>query len=76
MQILDWQSLDNAGRRAALARPAATSSAEVFDAARNIIAAVRREGDVALRRLTREFDAVNLDALQVTAAEFSAARAA
>ena len=76
MQILDWQSLDAAGRRAALARPPAGSSAEVISQARTIIAAVRSRGDAALRDYAREFDGVELAALQVTAGEFAAARAA
>jgi len=73
MQIIDWQQLDDAARRAALARPAAALGAEVIEQARAIIAAVRRDGDAALRRYAAEFDGVALDALRVSAAEFAAA---
>lgn len=75
MQILDWQTLDTAGRRAALARPPATTSAQVFDQAREIIAAVRSGGDSALRRFAREFEGIDIHALQATAADFSEAQA-
>jgi histidinol dehydrogenase len=76
MQILDWQVLDEAGRRAALARPPAGTSEIVRAETRSIIDAVRREGDTALRACAREFDGVELGALQVTSAEFAAARSA
>jgi histidinol dehydrogenase len=75
MQILDWQQLDGAARRAALARPAAALGAEVVGQARAIIATVRRDGDAALHRYTAEFDGVALDALRVSPAEFAAAEA-
>jgi histidinol dehydrogenase len=75
MQILDWQQLDVAARRAALARPAAALGAEVVGQARAIIATVRRDGDAALRRYAAEFDGVTLDALRVSPAEFAAAEA-
>ncbi len=76
MQLLAWQDLDSAGRRAALARPPAGSSAEVISQARAIIAAVRRDGDAALRAYALEFDGAQLGSLQVTPAEFASARAA
>ena len=71
-----WAGLDEAGRRAALARPEAarrdTLSAEVA----RIIAEVRRDGDAALLRFAERFDGVTLGALRVPAAEFDAAEAA
>lgn len=76
MQIIDWQSLDAAGRDAALARPPATTSPEVVAQARAIIAAVRRDGDAALRRYTREFDGVELQDPLVTPEEFTLALSA
>jgi histidinol dehydrogenase len=76
MQLIDWQALDGPGRRAALARPPAGTSEAVRAEARSIIDAVRREGDAALRAYAREFDGVELGALQVTEAEFAAAKAA
>lgn len=74
MRILDWSTLSAAERRAALARPAQGSSAEVSTQAAAIIAAVRQDGDAALRRLTERFDGVQLDALAVSPQEFVAAR--
>jgi len=76
MQILEWSRLDPAAQRAALARPAAVHSVAVTDQARAIIEAVRRDGDAALLRLTREFDGAAITALQVTESEFVAAEAA
>jgi histidinol dehydrogenase len=51
-------------------------SAAVTEQARAIIEAVRRDGDAALLRLTREFDGATITALQVTESEFAAAEAA
>jgi histidinol dehydrogenase len=76
MRILDWQTLDASARRAALARPAQCASADVNADVRGIIAAVRRDGDAALRHLTTRFDHVDLDELAVTGAEIAAARRA
>ncbi|HUN25328.1 MAG TPA: histidinol dehydrogenase [Steroidobacteraceae bacterium] len=76
MRILTWQDLDEPARRAALARPALGRRDEVTASVREIIAAVRRDGDAALRGLTERFDGVRLERLAVSAAEFAAARAA
>jgi len=75
MQILDWQQLDDDGRRAALARPSAALQPQLLQQAQAIIDAVRREGDAAIGRYTREFDGVQPDDVRVGAAEFAAARA-
>jgi histidinol dehydrogenase len=75
MQILDWQQLDAEGRRAALVRPSAALQPQLLAQAQAIIDAVRREGDAAIGRYTREFDGVRLAELRVSAAEFAAARA-
>ena len=75
MQILDWQQLNADGRRAALARPSAALQPQLLAQAQAIIDAVRREGDAAIGRYTREFDGVRLTELRVSAAEFAAARA-
>jgi len=75
MQILDWQQLDAAGRRAALARPAAALQPRILQQAQAIIDAVRSEGDAAIRRCALEFDGVAPPELRVGAAEFDAARA-
>jgi histidinol dehydrogenase len=75
MRILDWQQLDAAARRAALARPAAAQQPRLLQQAQTIIDAVRSEGDTAVRRCSREFDGVEPTDLCVGAAEFAAARA-
>ena len=74
LRILEWDRLDAAGRRAALARPTLESSAEVLASTRAIVEDVRRDGDDALRRLTERFDGVRLDEFAVTRAELDAAR--
>ena len=76
MRILDWQQLDAAARRAALARPAAAQQSRMLQQAQAIIDAVRSEGDAAVRRYTREFDGIEAADFRVGAAEFAAARAA
>jgi len=75
MQILDWQQLDAAGRRAALARPAAALQPRTLQQAQAIIDAVRSEGAAAVRRCALEFDGVEPTDFRVSAAEFAAARA-
>ena len=74
MRILDWTSLDEAGRRAALARPSHAARSGVERLARDVIAQVRRDGDAALGALTKRFDGVELDRFAVGPGEFAAAR--
>jgi histidinol dehydrogenase len=69
MQTLQWQILDATAQRAALARPRAAQHPAVREQAAAIIRAVRHEGDVGLRRLTRELDGAQLGDLKVSAAE-------
>jgi histidinol dehydrogenase len=76
MKVVDWKSADSATRRAALSRPSAGSRDEVFRQAADVIAAVRAEGDAAVRRYTQKFGGPALDELRVSTAEFRAARAA
>jgi len=76
MKIIDWNSASPDGRRAALARPAAGSREDVFREASKIIAAVRAEGDVAVRRFTKQFGGASVDDLRASTAEFQEARAA
>lgn len=75
MKLVQWKSLSTAERRAALARPAADTRDEIFRQSAAVIAAVRAEGDDAVRRYTRQFGGPELDDLRVTPAEFRAARA-
>ena len=75
MKTLDWAGLSADERAAALARPPSNSSEERIAAVQRILAQVRADGDTALRALTRRFDNVELDSLEVGAAEFDAAEA-
>ena len=75
MRILDWNTLPERERRAALARPAMEARADIAAVALEVINTVRRDGDAALYALTERFDGVKLDALGVSRAEFEAARA-
>jgi len=73
MQVLIWKQLSVRRRAAVLARPASAAQPDRAAVVARIFAAVRREGDAALRRFTRQFDGARLRSLQVTAAEFAAA---
>lgn len=74
MKLLHWNQLDRNAQREALARPAAADNDAVTGQARALIERVRREGDVALLELARQFDGATLDSLRVSPAEFAAAR--
>ena len=76
LQSIEWSALDDAGRTAALRRPAQKNAAELFDSVRHIIQLVREGGDAAVLDFTQRFDDVTLDALQATSAEFAAAERA
>jgi histidinol dehydrogenase len=76
MRVLDWNTLDAAGKRAALARPAQELRADILNSAREIVETVRRDGDAALRAYTKRFDGVQLEELAVSRAEIAAARRA
>jgi histidinol dehydrogenase len=75
MNFIDWNSADPAARRAALSRPSAGSRDDVFRQAADVIAAVRAEGDAAIRRYTQKFGGPSLENLRATPDEFRAARA-
>ena len=70
MRVLDWSSLSDLERQAALRRPAQRDAAAVRAEARDIIGSVRRDGDAALRALTQRFDGVSCESLEVTPQEF------
>ena len=76
MRILDWNSLDESGRRAALARPNALSHGEVSRTVHDLIAQVRLDGDRALRELTLRLDGAELASFEVSSDEFEDARRA
>jgi histidinol dehydrogenase len=73
LQIVDWSALDETARAALLRRPVQAVREELRTGVRALIAQVRRDGDVALRELTRRYDGCELDALQVTPQEFDLA---
>jgi histidinol dehydrogenase len=76
LRRLHWAGLDEAARRAALARPVAAGRESLSAEVARIIAEVRREGDEALFGFARRFDQVELDALRVPAADLDAAEEA
>ena len=76
MKRLDWNHLDEAARRGALARPAQARAEELAQGVAAIIARVRTHGDAALRELSAKYDRCTLAAIEVTPAEFDAAEAA
>ncbi len=76
MNRLDWDRLDEAGRARALTRPVQTVAEQTRQAVAGLIAQVRDGGDAALREITRRFDGVEPEDLEVGAAEFAAAEAA
>ena len=76
MRILDWNTLDEAGRRAALARPGLGARPGVERLTRDVIEEVRQGGDRALTRLGRRFDGAELESFAITPTEFADARGA
>ncbi len=76
MTPLVWKNLSPAQRRAALQRPAQAARPQIAAAVSRLVAEVRRDGDLALRRLTAKFDGVRLTSLRVSEAEFAAAERA
>jgi histidinol dehydrogenase len=74
MRILDWNSLSERERRAALARPSLDSRADIAATALEVINTVRADGDEALHAYTERFDGVKLETLAVSREEFAAAR--
>lgn len=73
MKRIDWTLCDSAARAEALARPGRASSAETTSAVAAILDAVAAEGDLALRRLTLQFDRLDIADPRVEEAEFDAA---
>ena len=76
MKQLDWNTLDEAARRDALARPTQARAQELQHGVAQIVAQVRAQGDRALRELSAKYDRCALDAIEVTDAEFAAAEQA
>ena len=76
MKRLDWNLLDGAERRDALARPAQSRADDLRHGVEQIIASVRADGDAALLQLSKKYDRCTLEAIEVTEAEFKAAETA
>jgi histidinol dehydrogenase len=76
MRIFDWDKLSDVDRRAVLARPAQESRADIAAVAAEVVSAVRRNCDAAVRSYTERFDNVRLEGLAVSEEEFCAARSA
>ncbi|HEY4213515.1 MAG TPA: histidinol dehydrogenase [Steroidobacteraceae bacterium] len=74
MRILDWKQLGAAERRQALARPAQEARADITAFAAEVIAAVRRDGEAAVKFYTKKLDGITVDDLAVGKPEFAAAR--
>ncbi len=75
MRSLIWSELDNAARKAALARPALAESAQLQQTVSDIISQVRAGGDAALASLSAKFDREQPKALAVSLAERDGAAA-
>ena len=75
LDILDWNTLDEARRDAVLRRPSQRDAAGLLDQARRIVDDVRSRGDEALREYTARLDGVQLESFGVSDAEFAAAEA-
>lgn len=73
--IHDWAQASTIERTRWLSRPRLDSRQDVVAQAAAVIAAVRAEGDAAVRRLTAQFDGVTLQSLRVGPEEFAAAEA-
>jgi histidinol dehydrogenase len=73
MEIYTWSQLEQSARKALLRRPAVSDDGTIRAGTAAIINEVRQDGDMALRRLTKQYDRADLDVLQVSAEEFSKA---
>ena len=74
-QRYTWSALAPAVRGQVLQRPAVAAGSETVQAVRSILAAVRSNGDAALREFGARFDKVELQDFRVSEAEFTEARA-
>jgi histidinol dehydrogenase len=73
IEISIWNELDPATQDALLERPALQNDATIRDQVIPILDQVRREGDAAIRRLTQEFDRVDLSSSRVSTSEIDMA---
>jgi histidinol dehydrogenase len=71
--IVDWSELSAEARDSVLARPALAGSRDVQEVVRDIVGAVRKQGDAAVRQLTRKLDRVDVEDFCVGEDEYAAA---
>ncbi len=76
MNVVEWSTLDASAQAQALQRPVQAVAAQTRDAVAGLIAAVRADGDTALREISLRFDGVAPESFEVTEAEFAAAEQA
>lgn len=76
MKIVNWKSLSERQRDAALARPRRLRSKKLFADVQAIIDRVQRRGDAALLAYAKQFDKADLNALAVTEKELNSAEEA
>ena len=65
-QISNWQQLDKTAQQALLERPLQQESDSLKQTVRDIIRAVRSEGDAALLRFSRDFDKLQTNPLRLS----------
>jgi histidinol dehydrogenase len=73
---LDWSTLDESARKAALTRPVQTVAAETRESVAELLADVGERGDAALLDITLRFDGSRMQRFEASAEEFAVAEAA
>jgi histidinol dehydrogenase len=76
MRIVNWPTMSAAEQDACLARPAVDADARLSASVTDILDSVRRDGDDAIRDLTRKLDGVELADFRVTPEQFEDAERA
>lgn len=76
MNRLQWNQLDAAAQADALQRPVQAVAARTRESVAALIAAVREDGDAALREISLRFDGIAPDSFAVSDEEFAAAERA
>ncbi|AUQ25337.1 histidinol dehydrogenase [Dickeya zeae] len=71
--LIDWQTCTQEEQRRLLTRPAISASDRISTIVGEILAAVRNDGDTALRDYSARFDKVQVDSLRVSAEAIDAA---
>ncbi len=73
MNRLQWNQLDSDAQADALQRPVQAVAARTRESVAALIAAVREDGDAALREISLRFDGIAPDSFEVSDEEFAAA---